>query len=95
MDLARLGHNSRAYVHAVTEAIKLTMADRERYIGDPAFVDVPLDALLSASYLDARLGVIDPEHAWPDLPPPGNPLSGHVHFGRAISSPCRSSASRS
>ena len=43
-DLKSLGHNSPAYIHVVTEALKLAMADRERYYGDPDFVQVPLDA---------------------------------------------------
>ena len=37
-DLAALGHNSLAYVHHVTEAMKLAFADRDRYYGDPRFV---------------------------------------------------------
>src|SRR5262249_8095092 len=43
-DLRSLGHNSVAYVHLLTEALKLVFADRERYYGDPEFVDVPMDA---------------------------------------------------
>ncbi len=46
-DLKAMRHNSAAYIHAVTEALKLAAADREVYFGDPDFVDVPLDALLS------------------------------------------------
>ena len=47
LDLRGMGHNSAAYIHAVTEALKLAAADREVYFGDPDFVDVPLDVLLS------------------------------------------------
>ncbi len=47
LNLKSMWHNSAAYVHAVTEALKLAAADREVYFGDPDFVDVPLDALLS------------------------------------------------
>src|SRR5262249_21326826 len=41
-DLPALGHNSASYVHTVIEAAKLAYADRERFYGDPDFVDVPL-----------------------------------------------------
>jgi len=62
-ELRAFGHNSIDYVHTVTEALKLAFADRERYYGDPRFVDVPLDHLLSAEYCDAQRGRITPEQA--------------------------------
>ncbi len=49
-DLVALGHNTPAYVHLVTEVMKLCFADRERYYGDPRFVPVPMDTLLAPSY---------------------------------------------
>src|SRR3954470_20746501 len=49
-DLKSMGHNSVAYIHHIAEALKLAFADRHRYYGDPQFVDVPLDALLSREY---------------------------------------------
>ena len=52
IDLKSLGHNTPAYVHLVTEAMKLCFADRERYYGDPRVVDVPMDALLAPTYAD-------------------------------------------
>ena len=54
LDLKSMRHNSAAYVHAVTEALKLAAADREVYFGDPDFVDVPLDVLLSKDYAARR-----------------------------------------
>ncbi len=63
IDLESLGHNSAAYIHTVIEASKLAYADREAYYGDPAYVDVPLDRLLSKTYAAARRGLIEPNRA--------------------------------
>ena len=41
IDLSELGHNSPAYLHTMIEAMKLSLADRERFYGDPRFVEVP------------------------------------------------------
>ena len=71
-DLKAMGHNSTAYVHTVTEAIKLAAADREFYYGDPKFVDVPMEKLLSADYAAQRRDSLRPGEAWPELPPPGD-----------------------
>ncbi|MFY0610957.1 MAG: gamma-glutamyltransferase family protein [Hyphomicrobiaceae bacterium] len=76
-DLPALGHNSPDYIHTIAEAMKLSFADRERYYGDPRFVDVPLDKLLSDTYAAERRTMIRPDTAWPELPPAGNvPLNG-------------------
>jgi gamma-glutamyltranspeptidase/glutathione hydrolase len=72
-DLASMGHNSSAYLHLLIEALKLVYADRERYYGDPEFVDVPIDGLLSKAYAKERSQRIDPEKACPEMPPYGNP----------------------
>jgi gamma-glutamyltranspeptidase / glutathione hydrolase len=70
-DLAGLGHNSPVYIHHIVEALKLSYADRHRYYGDPNFVHVPMDALLSAPYAESRRKLIDPEKAAPDMPESG------------------------
>ena len=72
-DLHGMGHNSAAYAHTVLEALKLSFSDREEYIGDPDFVDVPMDGLLSRSYADERRGAIDPSRAAPEMPHAGDP----------------------
>jgi gamma-glutamyltranspeptidase / glutathione hydrolase len=45
-------------VHLFSEAGRLAYADRARYLGDPDFVPVPVEKLLSRSYLDRRAGLI-------------------------------------
>ena len=57
------------------QASRLTYADRDRYMGDPAFVTVPTDGLLSAAYLDARARLIGPLAGPSPEPgvPPGAP----------------------
>ena len=53
-DLDAMATDGADFVHTVTECAKLAFADRERFYGDPDFVDVPLDVLLSEDYNDAR-----------------------------------------
>jgi gamma-glutamyltranspeptidase / glutathione hydrolase len=73
VDLTSRPHNSPEYIHLLVEALKLVYADRERYYGDPEFVDIPLDGLLSKAYAKERAQKIDPEKAHPEMPPFGNP----------------------
>jgi gamma-glutamyltranspeptidase / glutathione hydrolase len=54
IDLRSLQHNSSRYIHTVVEAMKLGYADRDTYYGDPAFVSVPADRLLSKDYAAER-----------------------------------------
>jgi gamma-glutamyltranspeptidase/glutathione hydrolase len=78
IDLKAMGHNSLDYVHIVTEAMKLAFADRERYVGDPRFVDVPVDALLSPAYAAKRRTMIRQDRAWAEMPPAGE-VDGFAH----------------
>jgi gamma-glutamyltranspeptidase/glutathione hydrolase len=70
VDLPTLGHNSPAYLHRLIETIKLAFADRHAWYGDPKFVKVPADRLLSKAYAEERRQLIG-AHAWPDMYPPG------------------------
>ncbi|MGH2999524.1 MAG: gamma-glutamyltransferase family protein, partial [Gaiellaceae bacterium] len=60
-DLAAMGHASAEYVHTITECAKLAFADREAWYGDPDFVDVPMDLLLSREYAAARRALVGDE----------------------------------
>ena len=72
-ELRKLGHNSTGYLHHITEAMKLTFADRETYFGDPRVIDVPIDAMLSRDYANKRRAMIRQDKAWPEMPPAGDP----------------------
>ena len=80
VDLKALGHNSKDYVHLLAEVMDLCFADRERYYGDPRFVDVPMEALLSRAYAQERLKTIRNDRAFGEMPPPGRSpaSSGHT-----------------
>ncbi len=64
-DLAAMGALSADLVHTLVEAKKLAFADRERWSGDPRFVEAPLAELLSPAYLARRAAEIDPKRAAP------------------------------
>ena len=72
-DLATLGHNSADYVHLVSQALNLTFSDRHHFYGDPDFVDVPMQGLLSKGYTRERRAAIDMERAFHEMPAPGEP----------------------
>lgn len=77
VDLKALGHNSKEYIHLLAEVMNLCFADREHYYGDPRFVDVPMETLLSRAYAQERLKSIRNDRAFGEMPPPGV-VAGHV-----------------
>lgn len=62
-DLKTMGHNSADYIHTLTESLKLALADRDRYYGDPDFAKIPTTELLSKDYARLRRSLIEKEHA--------------------------------
>jgi gamma-glutamyltranspeptidase/glutathione hydrolase len=73
-DLKQMGHNTAPYLHAVTEALKLSFADRNKFVGDPKFVpNIPMKALLSKEYAAVRRAAIDPNRAIAGEAAPGDP----------------------
>jgi len=73
-DLKAMGHLSADYVHVLTESLKLGFADRDKYYGDPLFVDVPLEALFSDRYTKLRRSLIDMTKASDEVRP-GDPVA--------------------
>jgi len=67
-DLSAMGRASEEWVHTITECAKLAFADREAWYGDPDFVDVPLDLLLSRAYADGRRALVGEEAAGEQRP---------------------------
>jgi gamma-glutamyltranspeptidase / glutathione hydrolase len=61
--LRELGPGSAEAMHLLVEAHRLAFADRDRYIGDPDFVDVPASGLVDPDYLARRSLLIDPARA--------------------------------
>lgn len=78
-------------IHLPVEALKLALADRDVYYGDPLFVRVPLAALLAPSYAASRRSLIDPERASlvqrPGDPAAGAPLLGAAAARRGLGNP--------
>jgi len=62
-DLTEMGFGSADYIHHFVEAKKLAFADRAKFHADPAFVDVPIERLLSGEYAAERRERIDPRRA--------------------------------
>ncbi|MEX0997309.1 MAG: gamma-glutamyltransferase [Flavobacteriaceae bacterium] len=64
-DLKSYGHNSLESVQLIAEASRRAYADRSYYLGDPDFVEIPLDTLLSETYLSQRMSNFTFEQATP------------------------------
>ncbi|MBN1418450.1 MAG: gamma-glutamyltransferase [Planctomycetes bacterium] len=73
-DLRSMGHLSADYLHVCIEALKLGLADRDAYYGDPLYVRVPLDILLSDAYTRIRVPLIDAKTASREIRP-GDPFA--------------------
>ena len=86
-DLKGMGHNSTEYIHTLAEAVKLAFSDRERYYGDPRFVDVPLDDLLAEDYNADRRGMIRADEAWAEAPPHGAVPGFEAQMAKTLSPP--------
>tara|TARA_R110002072_G_scaffold172324_1_gene326327 strand:- start:7491 stop:9176 length:1686 start_codon:yes stop_codon:yes gene_type:complete len=64
-DLKNYGHNSIETVQLIAEASRRAFADRSHYLGDPDFVEIPMDTLLSKAYLSQRMEDFNFDQATP------------------------------
>ena len=62
-DIEGMGFGSADYIHTFVEAKKLAFEDRAKYYADPAFNDIPVDALISKDYAQKRRALINPNKA--------------------------------
>jgi gamma-glutamyltranspeptidase/glutathione hydrolase len=90
-DLKKMGHNSPAYIHTLAEALKLGLADRDRYYGDPNFVKIPAAELLSKNYAALRRPLIDESHA-SLAQQPGDPMNMKAVLASAVQTIGKASA---
>ncbi|HVT51988.1 MAG TPA: gamma-glutamyltransferase [Dongiaceae bacterium] len=79
-DMGKEAPLSLAATHRFAEASRLAFADRDRYLGDPDFVPIPMRGLLDRDYLAARSTLIRPDTATPDAKP-GRPPGDDMTVG--------------
>lgn len=83
--LADLKQGSPASLHLLIEAMKRAYADRARYLGDPAFVNAPIETLTAKNYAAKLRASISTDHATPSkeivsVPPAPREGSNTTHF---------------
>jgi gamma-glutamyltranspeptidase/glutathione hydrolase len=73
------------YIHAMVQAKQLAYHDRDRYLGDPRFAEVPTERLISKKHADARRALMDPARAlpWDEVPSYGS-LAGDTVYVAAV-----------
>ncbi|WP_294202311.1 gamma-glutamyltransferase [uncultured Sphingomonas sp.] len=75
-DMARLGKDSPVAWHLFAEASRLAYADRDMYLGDPDYVQVPIKGLFDPAYIASRSALISPDRTMASVSPgtpPGAP----------------------
>ncbi|MEP2024425.1 MAG: gamma-glutamyltransferase [Reichenbachiella sp.] len=64
-DFKKSGHNTTETIHHMVEIERRAYADRATYLGDPDYVDIPLEKLLSRTYNQSKFSTITPQKATP------------------------------
>ena len=81
-DVAAWGDGTADYYHHMAEAVKVAFADREEWLTDPNFVDIPVQRLIAKAYADERRRLIDPERAQNIAEVPAGIPYAHPHARR-------------
>jgi len=68
-DIAGMGFGTPDSIHILLEAMKKAFADRNRYTGDPDFVEVPVDRLIAKHHVEDFIDALDMERASPEIAP--------------------------
>ena len=84
-ELARRDFLGPDHVHLLVQAKQIAYHDRDRWLGDPRFSEVPIDRLISRAHADSRRGLIDPGKALPwDRVPSYGSLAGDTVYVAAV-----------
>lgn len=81
-DVAGWGDGTADYYHHLAEAVKIAFADREEWLTDPRFVDIPVQQFIDKTYADKRRGLIDRERAQNIAEVPAGIAYRHPHQRR-------------
>ncbi|MEM8661106.1 MAG: gamma-glutamyltransferase [Pseudomonadota bacterium] len=80
-DFDGLAHNSPQYVHLIAEMEKRVFADRAEYLGDPEFVEIDMQTLISDDYIERRAGEVNAsEISTLEAVPPGLESPDTTHY---------------
>ncbi|WP_259780801.1 gamma-glutamyltransferase family protein [Aestuariispira ectoiniformans] len=82
--LEKMDPRGADFIHTIVEAMKLSYADREAFYGDPDFIDVPLDVLLSEEYNAERRKLIGEEASMEFRPGTVEGFGGVVDYDGAV-----------
>ena len=58
-DLLKMEHNSPQYIRTLAEVMKIATSDKDRFVGDPRFVDVPVGRLTDKAYAAEKAALIE------------------------------------
>lgn len=71
LDVSSWDDGTADYYHHMAEAVKIAFADRDAWVTDPNYIDIPTDSLLSDSYLQDRRELIQSNQSLPPSPEAG------------------------